>query len=1119
MNEYIESIKQGSIESWFTNKILPSVVGAQAILESGYGGSKLAKDPYWNQFGIKASPDWTGKTVTMTTTEYVNGSYVSVPAEFRTYPNITESIKDHANFFSSTEWRKTNYRYVVGETNYRVACEGLQKAGYATDPHYASKLIAKIEQHGLQEWDQQALDNQPTGAVKKDKTVGGALSGQAVDYVRNISVTVIGDSLGVGTKPKLEAYNFKNINFNVYGSRQWTHAQDNYNAIVQLRKFVNDNTLNQYVIFILGTNRGATADEIDRAVNLCGSNRTILLVDTASEVVHRQTVANTYYNASIQYDNVYYVDWSRYAIGSIATWYVIDGINGEHIHMTPTGYQKHAEYIIQALFESQNNNFNRPEYESSSKDGSLLLDIDYKDDIFEVHKGESIIYNRTLNDRFGFKTRNSQEMWIDGYLQVNSDDPQEMLKQGIEYMKQHKDPSTQYVVPLKELPTSVAIGDVGLFIDHDFNPPLYIEARILEIRTSDTNPSQNQVTIGNVKEVYAQKNSELKRIQSDLGKLREDLKTELYSFNQLDLSIESTNGFILNTSRRDTDLKRYKSTRIILDYDGNKYYNYTVDLKAPEHVNSTFYIRGRFLDILKPDINNTDTHSVDVPIEIHDKTTNPQGLPVPENELKDNNLLKLTTISIKILDNLDGVIFESNMPIYQDGTFNYPINGLERAGKKLIIQGLGQSIIEDLKIIEDLPTKTVDASTQLRLIAKSNGIDVTNLFSVFKWSRISKNNRLDEAWNDKHKFYLDLPTLNVFPEDVESGEATFVCTLYNDDVTQSLGSVLAVVKTQQPPVTPYDLAIKNGFQGTELEWIESLRGRDGSDGEAGENGTFQHVAWADSPLGENFSTSEAGERAYVGFYTDNNPADPQDFSLYIWQYVKGPVGRDGAPGPPGQPGQPGPKGEDGKTSYIHYIYANKDETGTFIDLSFTDPKRDWEGVYTDFNETGSTNPFKYVWKQSTYFLEQNKVNNIDLDNTIRILSENTQQLKSLSTELDVTKANVMITNTTEIMKTITKLVGDASNVDDQIKLLEQVIEPVKTYFKFDTKFTIAKSNTGLKIEIDNQVMNFKDGETVMAWLSGNIFNAQNIVVKNGLSWPSHKAESQNGLLNFRYIGG
>lgn len=188
-------------------------------------------------------------------------------------------------------------------------------------------------------------------------------------------------------------------------------------------------------------------------------------------------------------------------------------------------------------------------------------------------------------------------------------------------------------------------------------------------------------------------------------------------------------------------------------------------------------------------------------------------------------------------------------------------------------------------------------------------------------------------------------------------------------------------------------------------------------------------------------------------------------------------------------------------------------------MSFTDPKRDWEGVYTDFNETGSTNPFKYVWKQSTYFLEQNKVNNIDLDNTIRILSENTQQLKSLSTELDVTKANVMITNTTEIMKTITKLVGDASNVDDQIKLLEQVIEPVKTYFKFDTKFTIAKSNTGLKIEIDNQVMNFKDGETVMAWLSGNIFNAQNIVVKNGLSWPSHKAESQNGLLNFRYIGG
>ena len=56
-------------------------------------------------------------------------------------------------FFTSTEWRKNNYRKVVNETDYHIATQELKNAGYATDPSYPGKLIRLIEAYKLYEWD------------------------------------------------------------------------------------------------------------------------------------------------------------------------------------------------------------------------------------------------------------------------------------------------------------------------------------------------------------------------------------------------------------------------------------------------------------------------------------------------------------------------------------------------------------------------------------------------------------------------------------------------------------------------------------------------------------------------------------------------------------------------------------------------------------------------------------------------------------------------------------------------------------------------------------------------------------------------------------------------------
>jgi lysozyme len=145
--EFINKLKDYAIKGWHEYKILPSLTIAQAILETGWGKSSLGN----NLFGIKADSTWTGKRQLATTTEYVNGNKITIQAWFRDYDTIYESLVDRYKFLQGKLYTK-----VVGEANYKVACNEIWKAGYATDPQYPTKLIQLIEEYNLQNIDRQA---------------------------------------------------------------------------------------------------------------------------------------------------------------------------------------------------------------------------------------------------------------------------------------------------------------------------------------------------------------------------------------------------------------------------------------------------------------------------------------------------------------------------------------------------------------------------------------------------------------------------------------------------------------------------------------------------------------------------------------------------------------------------------------------------------------------------------------------------------------------------------------------------------------------------------------------------------------------------------------------------
>lgn len=114
---------------------------SQAALESGWGKREIRGEDgsqSYNLFGIKASSSWKGKVVNIMTTEYEDGVPRKMMQPFRAYDSYAESFADYARLISKNE----RYSEVVTASTPQEAARNIQRAGYATDPRYADKLIS-----------------------------------------------------------------------------------------------------------------------------------------------------------------------------------------------------------------------------------------------------------------------------------------------------------------------------------------------------------------------------------------------------------------------------------------------------------------------------------------------------------------------------------------------------------------------------------------------------------------------------------------------------------------------------------------------------------------------------------------------------------------------------------------------------------------------------------------------------------------------------------------------------------------------------------------------------------------------------------------------------------------
>ncbi len=142
--DYVERFAPVAMAEMRKFGIPASIILAQGLLESNAGDSPLARATN-NHFGMKCFSKQCKKG------HCANFSDDSHKDFFIRYGNAWSSFRAHSEFLKKTKRYRSLFQYEPGD--YRSWAIGLEKNGYATDKHYAEKLMALVQTLGLHRYD------------------------------------------------------------------------------------------------------------------------------------------------------------------------------------------------------------------------------------------------------------------------------------------------------------------------------------------------------------------------------------------------------------------------------------------------------------------------------------------------------------------------------------------------------------------------------------------------------------------------------------------------------------------------------------------------------------------------------------------------------------------------------------------------------------------------------------------------------------------------------------------------------------------------------------------------------------------------------------------------------
>lgn len=129
-----------------------------------------------------------------------------------------------------------------------------------------------------------------------------------------------------------------------------------------------------------------------------------------------------------------------------------------------------------------------------SKDGTSEGNVDfsaleYNKDGFVTKKGDKFLRAVDANKVFN----PGHESYIESFYEYDTQSPSELLSCTLSKLKIYSEPQYTYNAEVKVIDPSLNLGDTVTILDHDYNPALYLSARVAKMVKSYTDPTRNEI--------------------------------------------------------------------------------------------------------------------------------------------------------------------------------------------------------------------------------------------------------------------------------------------------------------------------------------------------------------------------------------------------------------------------------------------------------------------------------------------------------------------------------------------------------------------------------------------------------------------------------------------------
>ena len=581
------------------------------------------------------------------------------------------------------------------------------------------------------------------------------------------------------------------------------------------------------------------------------------------------------------------------------------------------------------------------------RDGLTITDLDkseYDADgnlEYYTESGSNNILAPQARDRFPSNLWSAKDRYIAKIYEYDTDNVNTLYGNALSELKKNSVPQVEYEVSGY---FDTDIGDTVQIEDDEYNPALYLEARVTEQIRSFTDLTRNKTTFDNFHELQSQLDSDLVAkmnalieqnktytcmISTDNGTtFKNNTGSTTLTASVRDGVTDVTDKFTILWSKDGTDLTTGKSITVnAADVDGKALYRFDAkDLDG--NIKGFYEITVADVSDGKDGENGSDGKSSYTHIKYSDDGETFTGMnntmPQSVDGWKNGYYSSTTTVNTESPNKSDA------NRICVDTIFEVD------AGKTYLFDTGNEDVTFGRTTYNsDGSCRSITREMNHRAVwTPSEGIVQIRVF-------LHCEGATSDTWKELFDSGSLVPYFGESADTVGTYPGAWMGTLVSEDPTPStVFEDYTWVKVKGDPG-------KDGLDG--------LQGEKGDQGIPGKDGTssYTHIAYANSADGQtDFSVSDS-DREYIGMYVDDKLTDSEDPDDYRWTLVKG---HDGANGTPGK------AGEDGKTPYLHIAYANSADGQTDFSVTESDGKS-YIGQYTDYEEPDSTDPNDYAWSK------------------------------------------------------------------------------------------------------------------------------------------------------------